>query len=745
MISIIPKPTSINEGQGYFEFDAHTVIVAKQEKFKSITSILTTRFQRAARWTLTNAIERPSDNYVELVLDTAQASEAYKLSVKKENITIEASDLNGFIYGLETIRMLLPVEIESDTLISKFKWSVPVMEIEDGPRFKWRGLMLDVSRHFFDIDYIKKTLDRMALLKLNTFHWHLIDDQGWRIEIKKYPRLTEMGAFRVDQEDKHWNARDVPHEGEKATYGGYYTHDDIKEVVDYAKNLGITVVPEIEMPAHVMSAIASYPELSCFETPIMVPSGGVWPITEIYCAGKESTFTFLEDVIDEVVQLFPSHFIHIGGDEATKTNWESCPHCKKRMLDEGLKNVDQLQSYFIERMEKYIASKGREVIGWDEILEGGIAPGAAVMSWRGVEGGMDASEQGHNVVMTPGNFCYFDKYQGPQNSEPLAFGGYLPLSKVYEFDPIIEVMTPEQAELILGGQANLWSEYVTTNSHSEYMLYPRLAALSEVLWSKKKGRSWNDFSIRVKALFGRLEQMGVNYSQSAYAIRDSATMDLDSLSISVSLKNEFEGSDIRFSTQKGMKLESFEKYRSAINLSESTTVNAVVFNGEQTIGPKFQKKYEFHKAVGKAVKYNTMYNQSYTGIGETTLVNVLRGSKDFHDGQWQAWLNDDIDITIDLLELQDVEKVVLGFLQNQGPSIYFPRELQVSISKDNVNFSERIVKYIPYESVNGDEIRNFEIKFQKQKARYIRIIAKNGPYGVNKNGSWLFMDEVLVE
>src|SRR5690606_28139878 len=346
----------------------------------------------------------------------------------------------------------------------------------------------------------------------------LVDDQGWRIEIKKYPKLTEIGGFRNDQEDSHRDGRRVTTPEDDATYGGFYTQEDIKEIVAYAQSKGVRVVPEIEMPAHVMSAIAAYPELSCFETPIGVPSGGVWPITEIYCAGKESTFEFLENVLLEVMELFPSEYIHVGGDEATKTNWEKCPHCQKRMKDEGLASVDELQSYFIKRMERFIASHDRKLIGWDEILEGGLAPEATVMSWRGFEGGMEAANQGHDVVMTPTSYMYFDYYQGPQNEEPLAWGGYIPLSKVYEFDPVVETMTPEQAKHVLGGQANVWSEQIKTAAHSQYMIYPRLAALSEAVWSPKESRDWDDFSKRILTLFERYEYLDINYAKSAYLV-----------------------------------------------------------------------------------------------------------------------------------------------------------------------------------------------------------------------------------
>ncbi|MDO1511570.1 family 20 glycosylhydrolase [Maribacter confluentis] len=740
--AIIPQPNQMKKDQGYFTFDKGTVLVVKNDAYVEPTLILSQRLKIAAGFDMAIVSSPPTANYVQIMVDTSLAAEAYKLSINEGYIQLKASTKNGLVYGMQSLRLLLPKEMESKQIQSHVNWSVPVMEIEDSPRYEYRGVMLDVSRHFFDIAYIKKTLDRMSLLKLNTFHWHLVDDQGWRIEIKKYPKLTEIGGFRADQEDKHWNSRKVTQAGEAAGYGGFYTQVQIKEVVDYADKLGITVVPEIEMPAHVMSAIAAYPELSCFENPIGVPSGGVWPITEIYCAGKEQTFLFLENVIDEVADLFPGTYIHIGGDEATKTNWAVCPHCKKRMQEEKLASVEELQSYFIRRMEKYINAKGKEIIGWDEILEGGLAPGAAVMSWRGTQGGMEASEQGHKVIMTPGEFCYFDQYQGPQNTEPIAIGGYLPLKKVYGFDPVIPTMTKEQESFVMGGQANLWSEYIPTEEHSEYMLFPRLLALSETLWSTKEQRNWSNFSERLKVINERLEFMGVNVSKSAYAIRDSATVDIGSKSISVKLHNEFDDADIRYAFAHDA--DNFIPYTAPVTIDSSVTITAKAYEDGKAISPLFIQQYDFHKGVGAKVTYHTLYNSSYAGEGESTLVNVLRGSKNFHDGQWQAWLNKDVELTIDLLDQKDISEIVLGFLQNQGPDIFYPTAISISLSKDNIEFQEVDIMEIPFKNANTDEIQEVKISFGHTKTRYIKIHAVNGPYPGNDGGSWLFMDEIKI-
>ena len=461
--------------------------------------------------------EEGTDGAINLVIDTAlkMNPEGYLLTVEKKKVTLTGCTPAGLSRGLQTIRQLLPVQVESDTVIRGIKWTMPCVSITDYPRFAWRGMHLDVSRHFFDVDFIKKYIDILAMHKMNIFHWHLVDDQGWRIEIKKYPRLTEAGAWRVDREDKPWDSRPPQQPGEKATYGGFYTQEEIKEVVAYAAERHINVVPEIEMPAHVSSALTAYPEYSCTGGPFTVPPGSVWPITDIYCAGKDETFAFLEDILTEVMELFPSPYIHIGGDEADKTEWRKCPDCQARIRKEGLKDEAELQSYFVKRMEKFLSSKGRHLIGWDEILEGGLAPGAAVMSWRGFDGGLEAAKAGHDVVMTPISHTYFNLYQADPATEPLAYRGIISLETVYLFEPVPDGLTEEEAKHIIGAQACLWTEMVTDGRMAEYMILPRLTALSEVLWSSKESRNWEQFKIRLPVMMERFDAIGLNYSKSA--------------------------------------------------------------------------------------------------------------------------------------------------------------------------------------------------------------------------------------
>ncbi|GIQ60566.1 beta-hexosaminidase [Flavobacterium collinsii] len=744
-IQIIPKPKQLVLKEGNFQFSAATKFVVSGDTQKEIATVLINKFETAAGFRPEISSTIPKRNYVQFKVDATLKNEAYLLEVNKENIVITAKGNAGFIYGLESIRQLLPEGIESKSIGAAAKWEIPNLTITDEPRFQWRGLMLDLSRHFFDKNYIIETIDRLAMHKMNVLHLHLVDDQGWRIEIKKYPKLTEVGAWRVDQENAAWNARLVTNPDEKGTYGGFLTQEELKEIVKYAAAKNIEIIPEIEMPAHVSSAIAAYPELACFNQRIGVPSGGLWPITDIYCAGKETTFEFLQDVIDEVITIFPSKYIHIGGDEATKTNWDKCPDCQKRMKDNGLKDAHELQSYFVKRMEKYINSKGKKIIGWDEILEGGLAPEATVMSWRGTVGGTEAARQGHDVIMSPESPCYFNFYQGPQNVEPLAFDAYNPLNKVYEFDPVVATMTPQEASHVLGGQANLWAEYITSPKASEYMIFPRLAALSEVLWSTKENRKWNDFTSRLPSLMKRYDYLGINYAKSAYLVTATSVADLSQKAIQVTLKNEFQDSDIRYVLgDKNIEHHAI-KYINPIPFKETTVLKASLFQNDKPVGRIFTDTIVFHKAFGHKASYLTPYSQSYKGDGPFVMVNTIRGSKNFHDGQWQAWLVNDMEIVVDLEKVQSIENVVIGTLESQGAGIYFPTQVKVLVSKDSINYKEVGKIKRPFAVNVNSELKDFKINFEKQEVRFVKVIASNLKKDPRGGSCWLFVDEILVD
>lgn len=463
--------------------------------------------------------EGQSKTGINFVVDPALAPEEYSLVVNRKAVIIKASALNGFIYAIQTVKQMLPEGIFSDSLDRDEDWKLKCVVIKDAPRFAYRGMHLDVSRHFWSVDQVKRYLDVMQVHKLNRFHWHLTDDQGWRIEIKKYPRLTEKGAVRKETLVGHLQPKDNVFDGTPYGEGLFYTQDQIREVVAYAAARGITVIPEIDLPGHMVAALACYPELGCTSGPYEV-----WPMwgvaDDVLCPGNEKTFEFIENVLSEVADLFPSEYIHIGGDECPKVRWEKCPKCQARIKALGLEADEKhsaeyfLQSYVTERVEAFLATRGKRIIGWDEILEGKLAQDATVMSWRGISGGLEAARLGHDAIMTPNSYLYFDYYQSDnQDAEPLAIGGYLPVSKVYSYEPFEEGMTQEEKSHIIGVQANLWTEYITTESQLEYMLLPRLAALSEVQWCQPQNKDWERFKGCVDDVCDIYDQMGYNYAR----------------------------------------------------------------------------------------------------------------------------------------------------------------------------------------------------------------------------------------
>ncbi|MCL4162404.1 UNVERIFIED_CONTAM: hypothetical protein GTU68_002516, partial [Idotea baltica] len=488
---IIPEPSQIEITSAEFVLSSNTRIIASEE-YKVSSEFLKAFISNGSSIKLK---DNSGSNSISFLKDeTITNHESYKLVISEDEITISAISDQGAFYAVQSLRQLFPASFENGTFYDK-QVAIKCLIIKDEPEFNYRGMHLDVGRHMFSVDFIKKYINALAMLKINTFHWHLTEDQGWRIEIKKYPKLQEISAFR--------NVFD----GKK--YGGYYTQEEIKDIVAYAQERFVTIIPEIELPGHSQAAIAAYPELGCTGEQVEVAKkGGVFD--NIYCP-KEETFAFLEDVFDEVLDLFPSKYIHIGGDEAPKTHWKNCNNCQALIKSEGLKNENELQSYFISRIEKYLNNKGRQIIGWDEILEGGLAPNATVMSWRGFNGAIEAAKQHHNVILTPGSHCYFDHYQSENKDEPLAIGGFLPLEKVYNFNPIPEELTQEEAKFVLGAQGNVWTEYMPNSEKVEYMVFPRILALSEVVWSNPEIKNYKDFVSKVEFFHKRLDALDINY------------------------------------------------------------------------------------------------------------------------------------------------------------------------------------------------------------------------------------------
>jgi hexosaminidase len=514
-LTIIPKPAKVVLNTGIFDITKNTVIYCNSKELLPVAEYLVTKLAGATGYNLQMSEGSGKGINFEIsgTADSTLGNEGYKLQVTPKNVVLTANKANGVFYGIQSILQMLPPQIKSSTLQKDVEWNIPCVEIEDTPRFPWRGLMLDVSRHFFTKEEVKAYIDQLAEYKMNVFHWHLSDDQGWRIEIESLPKLTEIGAWRAERVGDWWQ-RNPREENEPTTYGGFYTHEDIKEVVQYAKDRFVEIVPEIDVPGHSLSTIVAYPEISCTQTVKDINVGNKFYTVDenSLCPGKELTFEYLDKIFTEIALLFPFEYIHVGGDECYKGFWSKCPDCQKRIQNEKLKDTYELQSYFIKRMEKMLEAKNKKLIGWDEILEGGLAPNATVMSWRGMENGIQAAKAGHQVIMTPTNHCYLDLYQGEPSVEPATYS-MCRLSDSYQFEPVPEGVDPS---LILGGQGNLWSEAVPTFRHAEYMTWPRGWALAEVFWSSKENRNWENFVKRVEDHFVRADFGKINYARSMY-------------------------------------------------------------------------------------------------------------------------------------------------------------------------------------------------------------------------------------
>lgn len=606
-LNVIPRPQSMQLLDKSFVFDENSrlVIQAPQETEEQLTAYIT-----SIPSTLLPVIGDADSNMLLLQqcdkVEGVTSPEGYAIYVDAKGVRVNAIASAGLFYGLQTV--IQSVENEG---------SVPHGTIVDEPRFAYRGTMLDVSRHFFDKEFVKKQIDALARYKINRLHLHLTDAAGWRLEIKRYPRLTQLGAWRDNPVWKVWwnSGRKYVEEGSENAHGGYYTQNDIREIVEYAAQRHITIIPEIEMPAHSEEVLTAYPELSCTHEPYKQAD---------FCVGNEKTFEFLENVLAEVFELFPSEYIHIGGDEAGKASWVNCPLCQKRMKEEGLNGVDELQSYLIHRIERFANSNGRQIIGWDEILDGGLAPNATVMSWRGTEGGIKAVEAGHKTVMSPGTYCYLDQYQDAPNTQPEAIGGYLPLKKVYSYNPVPDTLDVEKSALIYGVQGNLWSEYIPTPEHMETMMYPRVLAIAEVGWSRPEIKCYEDFYSRALTAVDYLKRNGY--------------------------------SPFDISSEAGNRPEA----EAAIK----------------------------HIAVGKTVTYAQPYFSGYAAGGDTALVDGRRGAWNNNDGVWQGFIKGGVDVTIDLGESMPVTSISADFMQICNPEIFMPAQVIIYISENGLDFVE---------------------------------------------------------
>ncbi len=685
--------------------------------------------------------------------------EAYNLSVNSENgIMIEVGGYAGGVYSLQSLLQLMPAEVygyKSFSLENPIK--IPAVEIVDVPRFGWRGMHLDCSRHFFEIDSIYRYIDYLVMNKMNRFHWHLVDDQGWRMESKKYPLLNEKSAWRINRLEDSWDDRKPIDrtKGEVPNYGGYYTQKEIRELVAYAKERAVMIIPEIELPGHTSEVFAAYPELSCLGHPQEVTPGGYYPedMATCFCAGNEAAFEFLEGILTETMELFPdAEYIHIGGDEVDKRWWRKCPKCAKRMEEEGLKDMDELQSYFIARMEKFVNSKGRPIIGWDEILEGGLAPNATVMSWRGIAGGIAAAKAGHDVIMTPNSHLYFDYYQNTPAEEPKALGGFITTKRVYEYDPIPEALTPLEAKHILGVQANLWTEFVLTFSHVEYMTLPRMMAVAEVGWSPKEAKNWTDFARRLYTNAQRLQAMGANYHRGATVVDFETTHDTVAGKFLVSLDCEVHNAKIHYTTDGSVPTLQSTVYAEPIEIQETTLIKALISLDGKILGTiPTEKTIGYHKALGKKITYNHKPHRAFLGgNGDLTLVDGITGTQQHNDGFMQGFNNRDFDLTIDLGDTTEINSVVGSFFQSVGIWSYLPQSMEIRVSDDGENWE--LIGTVGHE-IDPRQVQvarhSMEVVApQGTKARFVNVRGINPPTAEGLAGAgtinWIFIDEIFV-
>lgn len=731
-VSIIPVPASVSETADSFLLDKQTVIVAGNESDKKTAALFNAWLKELTGYEL--EVKAQGDKNA-ILLQTGNDStnaEGYTLTADHNNIIIKGNSGAGTFYGVQTMIQLLPVE-------KARAMYVPGVSITDAPRFAYRGLHLDVGRHFFSVDFIKKYIDLMAMHKLNTFHWHLTEDQGWRIEIKKYPRLQEVASKRKET----MAGRYADNKFDGKPYGGFYTQEQVKEVVQYAADHFITVIPEIEMPGHSLAALTAYPNLGCTGGPYEV--GTRWGVyDDVYCAGNDSVYLFLQDVLDEVMALFPSKYIHIGGDECPKVRWEKCPKCQARMKQEGLKDEHALQSYFIQRMEKYLNSKGRQIIGWDEILEGGLAPNATVMSWRGIEGGIAAARQKHDVIMTPGEFCYFDHYQSRSSNEPLAIGGFLPVSKVYSYEPVPAELSSDEARYIKGAQANVWTEYINNTNYLEYMVYPRAAAISEVLWSPKDKRNYDAFTDRLKVHVKRLDLKKVNYAKHVFEVTGKVT-DNGKGGVDVVLSSKLDGGKIFFTTDSTAPTPQATPYTAPVQITHTGTLRAQVYLDGKPFGNEYNQAFLFHKALAKKISSITAADAGHRPDTSFVLVNGIEGNAAYNDNEWFGFNGKDMEAIVELDSIQDIHLVGINTINAKGDWIYPPKQVVFAVSDDGKTFKE-VYKQNTFAQQGINKVRGH---FQAVRGKFVKVQMQNfgripaGAAGAG-NGAWLFADEFII-
>ena len=753
IFNVVPYPNDVQVGEGVF--DAKGAAVTYDQALDEATVNVISSF--AQKLSSVSGAENPvsagtAENGFVFSYNENVPSEAYVLEVNPSGARVEASDLRGFNYAIQTIKQMLPVEIFGVEAAPKADWTLQCVTVNDAPRFAYRGLHLDEGRHFFGVDEVKRYLDIMEVHKLNKFHWHLTEDQGWRIEIRKYPRLTEVGSIRKGTCVK----KDfTSHDGVPYGEGMWYTQDQIREIVAYAASKGIDVIPEIDLPGHMVAALAAYPELGCTGGPYEVWTR--WGVSEdVLCAGNDKVYEFLEGVLEEVCELFPYEYIHIGGDECPKVRWETCPKCQAKIRKLGLKDQGghkaehYLQSHVMSHMEKFLNERGRSIIGWDEILEGEIAPNATIMSWRGEAGGIEATGLGHKAIMTPNTYYYLDYYQSTDiENEPFGIGGYLPVEKCYSYEPYAESMTPEQAALIWGVQANLWTEYISEADHLYYMLLPRLAALSEVQWCNADRKDWDRFYAAADKFCNIYEVMGYNYATHILQVKGSVEAKPADKCVVVELQAQGDA-PVKYTLNGKAPGMCSKKYSEPLVLTESCILTAAA--ERKGVEPRyFTRKFDFHKAVGKKISFSREPHAKYCGGAPDSFIDAVRGPEVHKSVEWVAWHGKPVDIVIDMEQTEPYSSVTVGLLSNKPSYIFLPQRLAVAVSEDGENYTEVAAQDYETEAQDApDTVVDRTLSFPETSARFVKITLvplESMPqwhYAPGKS-TFVFVDEVMVK
>lgn len=744
---VIPLPQKIEKLNGQpFILNQSTRIVYTEgdEDLKRIANFLSEYIKFSTGKSLTVSDKGRDKNCIILRTGFSHLNrEAYSIQVTNANIIVEGASPAGVFYAIQTIRKSIDAYSDGKNV------SFPQAYIEDYPRMRYRGMMLDVGRHMFPVEFIKEYIDILALHNINRFHWHLTEDQGWRIEIKKYPELTKKGSQRKETVIGRNSGK---YDGKP--YGGFYTQEEAKEIVAYAKDRFITVIPEIDMPGHMIGALTAYPNLGCTGgTYEVITEWGVFD--DVLCAGNDEVLVFLENVFTEIIDIFPSEYIHIGGDECPKTRWEKCPKCQARIKALGLKAEkghtaeEKLQSYIISYVENFLNNKGRKIIGWDEILEGGLAPNATVMSWRGIEGAIAAAKQGNDAIMTPTSHCYFDYYQ-TLNTEavPLAIGGYTPLEKVYSFEPIPEALTTEEAKHIIGVQANMWTEYIPTSQQVEYMLMPRIDALSEVQWSLPERKNYDLFLKRLLNMLKHYDKKGYNYSKSTFDVKSDTKANMDKGVIELTLST-IDGAPIYYTTDGTTPTEKSEEYTGTLVFSDPVKIKAIAFRPTmQTL--VYSETFDINKATLKPIRLNQVPHRSYTFGGATALVDGVSGNPgNYKDGSWIGFTKDDVVMYIDLKETIRLSSAEINTYVCTGDWIFGAKGIEVAVSNDEKTYRIIAKESFPTPTEHIEKVIPVKINFEPTQTRYVKVtINKEAKIpawhpGVG-NPPFIFIDEIKL-